>query len=172
MSPRAAWRLETLGFEQVYWYAGGKADWMASGLPIEGSEARIPRIGDHARRDVPTCGPDERVADVRARVRAAKWNTCFVVTAERVVLGRLHNRELDGDGAQRASDVMRSGPSTFRPDVTVHDMLEHMREHKLTTAPVTTSDGTLIGLALIEELEAAHGGVSARTSSRRRGWPR
>jgi 3-mercaptopyruvate sulfurtransferase SseA len=31
MSPRAAWRLKTLGFERVYDYVGGKADWLAHG---------------------------------------------------------------------------------------------------------------------------------------------
>src|SRR5712691_518454 len=33
MSPRAAWRLERLGFTPVYDYALGKVDWMAAGLP-------------------------------------------------------------------------------------------------------------------------------------------
>ena len=35
MSPRAAWRLESLGFARVYDYVAGKADWMAAGLPTE-----------------------------------------------------------------------------------------------------------------------------------------
>ncbi|HEX9436508.1 MAG TPA: CBS domain-containing protein [Candidatus Limnocylindria bacterium] len=169
MAPRAAWRLEILGFGNVYWYKGGKADWTAAGLPFDGHLSRVPRIGDNVRRDVPTCRPDERIADVRDRVRTASWNTCFVVTADGTVLGRLHDRELDGAG-DAAADVMRSGPSTFRPDVTVHQMLDYMREHELTTVPVTTSEGKLIGLALLEDLEAAHGSeVSARTSSRPRG---
>ncbi len=167
MSPRAAWRLETLGFPEVYWYAGGKADWMASGLPVEGTEANVLRIGDHAKRDVPTCRLDERIADVGERVRRANWNTCFVVTEEGVVLGRLYEKELKMTDERAAADVMHSGPSTFRPDVSVHEMLEYMRENDLTTAPVTTSDGRLIGLALLEDLEAAHGGaVQRRTSSR------
>ena len=34
MSPRSAWRLEGLGFERVYDYVPGKADWFASGLPF------------------------------------------------------------------------------------------------------------------------------------------
>src|SRR5216683_1666901 len=59
MSKRAAWRLETLGFEQVHHYTPGKEDWMAAGLPIEGSKASIPRVGGVARRDVPTCRLDE-----------------------------------------------------------------------------------------------------------------
>src|SRR5258707_1198299 len=58
MSARAAWRLETLGVEQVFRYAPGKEDWMAAGLPIVGSRASIPRVGSVARRDVPKCRPD------------------------------------------------------------------------------------------------------------------
>ena len=33
MSPRAAWRLESLGFRNVHDYPAGKSDWMAAGLP-------------------------------------------------------------------------------------------------------------------------------------------
>ena len=31
MSPRAAWRLEALGFGGVYDYVAGKVDWIAAG---------------------------------------------------------------------------------------------------------------------------------------------
>ncbi len=80
------------------------------------------------------------------------------------------SEELDARGDLAAFEVMRDGPSTFRPGVTVHQVLDHMRENDLTTAPVTTSEGKLIGLALLEDLEAAHdSGASARTSSRPRG---
>lgn len=41
---------------------------------------------------------------------------------------------------------MRVGPSTYRPDVTAREMLARMRERNLHTAPVTTSDGRLVGL--------------------------
>ena len=43
MSPRAAWRLETLGFAQVFDYADGKLDWMTAGLATEGTNATKPR---------------------------------------------------------------------------------------------------------------------------------
>ena len=49
MSPRAAWRLEGLGFERVYDYVPGKADWSASGLSTEGTQASMLTIGE-ARR--------------------------------------------------------------------------------------------------------------------------
>lgn len=38
MSPRAAARLEGIGFEQVYDYTAGKVDWGSFGLPLEGTD--------------------------------------------------------------------------------------------------------------------------------------
>ena len=57
MSARAAWRLESLGFTKVYDYVGGKSDWIAAGLPVEGELANVPRAINVVKRDVPTCGP-------------------------------------------------------------------------------------------------------------------
>ena len=55
MSPRAACRLETLGFEHVYDYVPGKADWLARALRTEGEDTDQPRVGPLARGDVVTC---------------------------------------------------------------------------------------------------------------------
>ena len=49
MSPRAACRLQTLGFTNVYDYVLGKADWLAHGLPTEGEQADVPRAKDLLR---------------------------------------------------------------------------------------------------------------------------
>src|SRR5688500_702109 len=99
MSPQAAWRLDSLGITKVYDYTDGKLDWMAAGLPTEGTNSKRPRAGDVARRDVPTCSVDERIADVRKRVSAAGWDACVVVNDERVVLGLLRANELaKGEG--------------------------------------------------------------------------
>ena len=65
MSARAASRLATLGFTNVYRYQAGRADWFAAGLPREGRDAHVPRVADVAKRDVHTCRLDERVGDVR-----------------------------------------------------------------------------------------------------------
>ena len=46
MSPRAACRLETLGFSDVYDYGGGKAEWLGYGLPREGENASVPYAGE------------------------------------------------------------------------------------------------------------------------------
>lgn len=71
MSPRAAWRLEDLGFPDVAHYGGGVADWMASGLPIEGKMAADLRVAEVAHADVPTRGPRETIGEVRARLRGS-----------------------------------------------------------------------------------------------------
>ena len=41
MSPRAACRLDALGFNQVYDYTLGFADWKAAGEPIEGTTVNV-----------------------------------------------------------------------------------------------------------------------------------
>jgi len=52
MSPRAAWRLESLGFKDVSDYVDGKLDWMAAGLPMEGTNAERLRAAEAARTAV------------------------------------------------------------------------------------------------------------------------
>jgi IS30 family transposase len=92
MSPRAAWRLESLGFREVYDYVAGKLDWMAAGLPTERTNAAHPRAGDVSRKDVPTARLEERLGDVRERVSAGGWDAVVVTNNERVVLGLLRSR--------------------------------------------------------------------------------
>ncbi len=154
MSPRAAWRLESLGFAEVYDYVAGEADWFASGLPREGRDAAIPRAGDVARRDVPTCGLNDRVGEVRERVRAAGWDACLVVNAERVVLGRLRGRALAADPETPVEQVMEAGPTTIRPDTRLADIAERLRAKDVEAIVVTTSDGRLVGL--LERADAEH----------------
>jgi Mg/Co/Ni transporter MgtE len=84
-------------------------------------------------------------------VRAAGWKACVVVNGERVVLGLLRENELGGDPNQRIEQAMRPGPSTFRPFVLVEELAHYMAEHDLPNAPITTSDGRLVGLITLED---------------------
>ncbi len=152
MSPRAAWRLESLGFTEVYDYTVGKLDWLAAGLPTEGTNANRPRAGSLARKDVPTCGLDERLVAVRDRAHSRGWDAAVVVNAERVVFGLLRANELAGDGERLISDAMRPGPSTFRPYVLADEMAHIMVDHNLESSPITTSDGRLVGLLLQKDV--------------------
>ncbi len=146
MSPRAACRLESLGFTHVFDYVAGKADWFASGLPRAGKEAARPRSGDIARRDVPTCRLTDRIGDVQKRVQAAGWTLCIVVSDSGVVLGRLRQKTLAADPESIVETVMESGPSTIRPDVLLESIMERMRKRNVDNTVVTTSDGRLVGI--------------------------
>lgn len=151
MAPRAAARLESLGFQNVQHYKAGKLDWMAAGLPTEGDNAQHPRAGTAARKDVPTCGLEERVGDVRKRAESASWDAAVVVDASGVVLGLLRAGELAKDATLTVAEAMRPGPSTFRPYVPIKEMADYMVEHDLVSSPVTTSDGKLVGLLLRDD---------------------
>ena len=153
MSPRAAWRLESIGFTQVYDYVAGKADWGSFGLPLEGTKGA--RAGEHVRADVPTCRLEERLQDVRHQVSAAGWDTCIVVNEHRVVLGRLGRKALAMEEDVAVEAVMTAGPSTVRPSITLAAIVERMRNQNLTNLPVTTSDGRLVGLLRLEDAESA-----------------
>ncbi len=133
----------------------GKLGWMAAGLPTEGTGAQQPRAGSLARADVPTCGLTERVGEVRRRAHESGWDSVVVTNDERVVLGMLRDRQLEGDDDRSAEEAMRPGPSTFRPYASLHEMAHFMVEHDLPDAPITTSDGRLIGLLLQAEVLAS-----------------
>ncbi len=160
MSPRAAWRLESLGFTEVYDYAAGKADWCAWGLPREGRAAQVPTVGEVARSDVPTCGLADRVADAKARTQATGFDACVVVNERCVVLGLLREQELDGDRHAPAEQVMRPGPTTYRPNVPAGEAAARMRERQVDVLLVTTPDGVLVGLLRREDAEHSEGAAA------------
>lgn len=155
MSPRAAARLASLGFDQVYDYVAGKADWGAAGLPLEGKGGGGARAGAHVRADVPTCQLAERLPDVRARVSQAGWSTCLVVDRDGVLLGRLGRTALQRRDDVPVEEAMAPGPSTIRPNARLDAMVQRMREQNLTSLPVTTSGGHLVGLLVREEAQRA-----------------
>jgi predicted transcriptional regulator len=130
----------------VYDYRAGIQDWMGAGLPTEGTNTQIPRLVDVVRRDVPTCSLGERLGDVRDRVMAAGWDACVVVSTDRVVLGLLRAEEFQADPEMPVDRVMRPGPSTYRPFVSVAEMGRIMSDRDMASSPVTTSDGRLVGL--------------------------
>lgn len=141
MSPRAACRLERLGYE-VYDYVLSKVDWLAAGLPTVRAEPAAPRVSLALDTKFPTCAPDHLVADVAGRIDS---NECLVVNADRVVLGRLRLNREDGDGAA-AEDAMHPGPTTVRADADLVQTLERMRARSVSNIVVTTAEGVLLGV--------------------------
>ena len=128
---------------------------MAAGLPTEGTNALQPRAGDTSHKDVPTCGLKDRLGDVREKVQAQGWDAAVVVNETRVVLGLLRSKELALAADLLIEHAMRPGPSTFRPYVSLHEMAHFMIDHKLENAPITTSDGRLVGLLLQKDVVEA-----------------
>ena len=153
MSPRAAARLESLGFTNVFDYVGGKADWFAAGLPRGGRLASVPRTGDIARRDDVTCRLTDRISDVINRVREAGKEACIVTTDGAVVLGRVRIDRLDGDIQSLVEEVMESGPTTTRADTTLESILERLSARDVDSILVATSDGRLVGTLYRSDVE-------------------
>jgi rhodanese-related sulfurtransferase len=153
LSSRAAWRLESLGFADVYDYTASKVAWFASGRPAEGSTPDRSRAGAIAR-SVPTCQLTDTVADVADRFDDT--DVVVVVTAEGVVLGLLR-REVTGlpDDTPVAS-AMQPAPATVRPSITAAELAESMTKDHRTEVLVTTYDGHLLGIIERSDLHGQH----------------
>jgi Mg/Co/Ni transporter MgtE len=134
-------------------YVPGKQAWYEENQPREGKAVDEIWIGDVAGSDVPTCGLSETIGEIRQRT--AGWDTCVVVDPEGVVLGLLRKKELEGDPRATAEQVMRLGPKTFRPNVTLEELLKSMRDHEIqTNSLVTTAEGRLLGVISRADAEA------------------
>ncbi len=148
LSARAAWRLESLGFQEVYRYTPGKADWLAAGWETEGAEAKKTRIREMIHKDVLTCALRERLEDVKSR-RRPNQDLCVVVNDRNIVLGVIQGETWDANPQARVADVMQTGPRTLRPDMDPKDAQKTLRKYDASSAIVTTSDGELLGLIRI-----------------------
>jgi Mg/Co/Ni transporter MgtE len=145
MSPRAAWRLEALGFAPVYDYVTGKADWLAAGLPTEGMGPRPARVAGAVDRAVPTCTPDQPVGDVFAHLES-DWDVCVVTNDQRVVQGRLRRDRVAANDHRLVGEIMEPGPATVRADADLSETSERMKRRGVQTLLVSTPDGVLLGV--------------------------
>ena len=137
---------ETLGFTDVYHFRTGKQDWMGAGLPTEGTNTHArawstwsggtyrcaPSASGSVTSVIESSPPDGTHASSSARIgwcSGCSGRMSFKPTPHLVV-----------------EPVMRPGPSTYRPFVSVEEMRHTMIERSLEFWPVTTSDGKLVGL--------------------------
>jgi hypothetical protein len=147
LSPRAACRLETLGFERVADYPPGKADWLGHGLPREGTTADIPNAGELADPDPPVCALDTPLGQVSELLAGSMYGYCLVLGGRRIVLGRVRRSALAGAAeSASAESVMEPGPSTVRPHTAADKLVERLTKQELKTMIVTTPGGCLIGV--------------------------
>jgi rhodanese-related sulfurtransferase len=152
MSPRAATRLEQLGFD-VYDYALSKVDWMAHGRPMEGTAAEQPTALSFVRDDVATCVLEDRTATIAQRIDASPYGFALVV-ADRVVLGRVRRSHLDQASDDATAEVlMEPGPSTTRPHTDPKELSSSLDRSSAGTAVLTTPEGELIGVVRRADLE-------------------
>ncbi|MBI2168558.1 MAG: CBS domain-containing protein [Actinobacteria bacterium] len=139
MSPRAAWRLERLGFDRVYDYVFGKVDWIAAGLPTVRAPGGEPRAIDVADRDPVTCSPGNQLRDVPV------GQTAIVLNDEGIVLGRVR-ADRSGELDRIAEDVMEPGPATVRANEPLDPLLARMERRGVAEMVVTTPEGRLLGV--------------------------
>jgi rhodanese-related sulfurtransferase len=145
MSPRAATRLEELGFD-VYDYALSKVDWLAHGLPVEGTAADRPTALSFARHDIATCSLDDRVAEIEQRIDSSPYGFALVL-ADRVVLGRVRRSRLeDAPSDASAQELMEPGPSTTRPHTDPDELAKRLQRREANTVILTTPEGELAGV--------------------------
>lgn len=135
MSPRAAWRLERLGFV-VYDYALGKVDWLAAGMPTVRANESEQRAIDVADRSPATCVPEHPVATIDSPL--------LVVNAEGIVLGRVGAGSHPPDAV--AESVMEPGPATVRAHEPLVPLLERMEKRNVSEIIVTNPEGRLLGV--------------------------
>ncbi|GBE23861.1 hypothetical protein BMS3Bbin02_00126 [bacterium BMS3Bbin02] len=146
MSPRAACRLEALGFQHVYDYTLGIADWRAAGLPIEGAHSPTQVVADATRSDAPVATPDEQLGVVLARAQRAGQVEVIVVDCDGVVVGRLRDPVWRQSHDLEVAAVMELGPTTVRPNALLAPLVERMRNHGTDLVSVTTPQGVLLGV--------------------------
>ena len=151
MSPRAAARLETLGFDKVYDYVSGKSDWIAAGLPTVSQSVGSPTAGNTLRAGDIVGHVGERLGDVARRARAEGGDEVIVVDDRHVVLGRIRGAAFDGDPDALVEDVMRPGPATIRPDTPLETVVATLGPAGVSSTLVTDPDGRFIGTVYVED---------------------
>jgi CBS domain-containing protein len=142
MSPRAAWRLERLGFGPVYDYGDGKVDWMAAGLPTVRADTSERRALDAADRDPAICRPDDRVSDIAG----GNHRRLVVVNERGIVLGRVSPGRVEAAESTRVEEVMEPGPTTVRAHEPLAPLLDRMVSRGVDEVIVTTPQGELLGV--------------------------
>src|SRR6516165_5035290 len=158
MSPRAAWRLEAAGFDPVYDYAPGKADWLAADLPFEGTAELA---GTFTRRGVATVAETTPAAEALRMLDAQGFGPVLVLNQAGVVMGAAYRDALvSAPGAAETGSVMRFGVSTVRPSEDAAALAHRMSHAEVTRVVATRADGTLVGLFVAADVTSPPGPVA------------
>lgn len=145
-SARAAARLEAFGLTDVVDYPPGKAAWLAEGLPSEGLRRPEQRVGHLADPDVPLVPASATVAEAAEAVGDGDIGIVVTEDEHRVVLGVVRPETFGLPPATPVSAVVQPGPSTFRPSMTIGELVTYFRTSNESRAIITTLSGRWIGL--------------------------
>ncbi len=156
MSARAAWRLEQLGFTEVYDYELGRTDWESAGLPIEGTDVKGPIVAEATTHDPPTADVTETVGEARQRLDGS--TQVIVTNEEGVVVGVMRKESWEHHDDTLVGDAMRPGPATVRPGSQLAPLVGRMEKKDIESVIVTDAEGRLIGVIDLEEGRAAIAG--------------
>jgi rhodanese-related sulfurtransferase len=154
LSARAAWRLESMGFQEVYRYTPGKEDWIAAGFDTEGANASRPKLKQYLKTNIQTCLLRDRMQDVQNR--RGGHDVCVVLNDRNIVMGIIEGEAWNANPLVRASEAMNPAPRTFRPDGDPKEIVKELRKDEAETAIVTSSDGELIGILRVGEKKDSH----------------
>src|SRR5215472_10116215 len=158
MSPRAAWRLEAAGFDPMYDYAPGKADWLAADLPFQGAAELA---GTFTRRGVATVAETTPAAEALHLLEAQGFGPVLVLNQAGVVMGAAYRDALASAPSEaKTASVMRFGVSTVRPSEDAAALAHRMGHAEVTRVVVTRSDGTLVGLFFATDVTSQPGTVA------------
>jgi len=153
-SARAAWRLESMGFQEVYRYTPGKRDWIAAGFDTEGEAAKRPRLKQYVKTNVQTCLLRDRMQDVQNR--RGTNDVCVVLNDRNIVMGIIEGESWNADPLLRASEAMNPAPRTVRLDGDPKEIMKELRKDEAENAIVTTSDGELVGILRVGGQKKTH----------------
>lgn len=149
LSARLSRRLVELGFEEVHDLIGGRAAWTARGGRTEGSVGDRRRISEYVA--VPaTLGLGATIADLRSL--GEQRFPVPVLTDDGVLMGAVHPSGSGLPPETPVADVMIPAPGTIRPELRIEEVVEQLEHDGLDHVFVTAVDGTLIGMAVTEDL--------------------
>lgn len=153
LSSRAAARLASMGFDEVYDFVDSKVAWFAEGLPSDGLVNDEARAISRLHTDVPCVGPDAALRELTDI--DSKWEVIAVTNDRDVVLGSVR-READGFAPDTSvSAVMQPAPPTVRPSIPLRELAQSMDKNGEEFLIVTKLDGRLMGLVRRSEIDAS-----------------
>ena len=125
---------------------GGKLEWLAHALPVEGAGPHHAVAGDVVEREVTTCGPQATLDEIGATIEERDVSRCVIVNDRGIVVGQVRRSKLDG--ASGLEEVLEPGPATVQLTETLGPLAQRMEAAKVDRILVTTPKGVLLGEVL------------------------